>query len=98
MGYCIEYNPEQRKKYPVKARHRSHRNLKIATIMLCGIILGLIGMKNTATLKEWLLPGDAQVTEAAFSAMVENIRSGEPFGDAVNAFCLEIMEHAKIKP
>lgn len=96
MGYRIEYDPALNRKYPVKVRSGKGKMLLLSAVMLTGFVLGLIGIKNSAALKNWLLPGDPQVTEAAFSSMIADIRAGEQVGDAITAFCLEIMKNAKI--
>lgn len=96
MGYRIEYNPELNSKYPRKVHTGKGKILLLSAAMLSGIILGFIGINNSTALKNWLLPGNPQVTEAAFSAMIADIRAGEQVGDAITAFCLEIMENAKM--
>lgn len=97
MGYRIQYDPEQNKKYPSKVRAIKQKYLLLTAVMIAGFVLGVLGIKNSNALKRMLLPGDPQVTESAFNAMVTDIRAGESVGDAVTAFCLEIMKHGKIK-
>lgn len=43
----------------------------------------------------WLLPGDPAVTEAALREMIEDLSQGEAFGEAVTAFCKEIIVGAR---
>ena len=42
----------------------------------------------------WLLPGDPAVTEAALTEMIDRLRQGEAFGEAVTVFCKEIIAGA----
>lgn len=96
MGYRIQYNPEENKKYPSKLTSDVRQRWLIGIAIAVMLTLGLAGLNKGQTLKTWLLPGDPEVTEAALSSMVENIRSGESVEDAVTAFCLEIMENAQM--
>ena len=47
-------------------------------------------------LMEILLPGDPEVTWNALETMATQLRSGEAIGDAVMAFCREIVAGAKL--
>lgn len=96
MGYRIQYNPEQNKKYPIRLASAVRQRWLVGTAIIAVLLLGLAGLNDGKALKAWLLPGDPQVTEAALATMVEDIRAGEALGDAVTAFCLEIMENAQI--
>lgn len=98
MGYLIRYNPEQNKRYPIKLRKRSSPKRIAVITMICLILLGLMRMIRSDSLKAWLMPGDGQITETAFNLMITDIKEGKGFGDAVTTFCLEILEHAKDKP
>ena len=42
-------------------------------------------------LRDLMLPGDEEITAAALEGMVEDLRAGEPLGEAVEAFCKEII-------
>lgn len=97
MAYRIQYNPEQNKKYPIMLASAVRKRWLVGAAITAVLLLGLAVQNEGEFLKSWLLPGDPEVTEAAFSAMVEDIRAGESLGDAVTAFCLEIMDHAQIK-
>lgn len=95
MGYVIQYNPENNKKFPVKALGKRRRKW-LTALILTAIILGMMRTELGSWIKMWLLPGDAVQTEASLSAFVENIRAGEPLSDAVTTFCREIIDHAQI--
>lgn len=97
MGYRIQYGPAQNKKYPLKVRAIKKKHLLLTAVMIAGFALSGLGMKYSNVVKNWLLPGNPLVTEAAFNDMVADIRAGESVGDAVTAFCLEIMKNGNIK-
>ena len=66
--------------------------------MICSVLIAavlLVGLQN-GTIKKMILPGDSEVTAAAFGALINDLCSGEGFREAVTAFCIEVMEHAKI--
>lgn len=91
MSYRIEYNPEKNKMYPIAAK----RNTKWLSIALCIMValFVLLKLDKNQTIKSLLLPGDPEITSSAFSSMVEDIRDGARLGDAVTAFCLEIINN-----
>lgn len=91
MSYRIEYNPEKNQIYPISAK----RKTKWLMIALAAIVALFVIQKvdKTKEIKSLLIPGDPEVTAAAFSTMLENIREGEGVGDAVTAFCLEIISN-----
>lgn len=97
MGYRIQYNPEHKKKYPIKLAFEVRRRWLVGIAIAIVLFMGIAGINKGEVLKSWLLPGDPKATEAALFTMIEDIRAGESLGNAVTAFCLEIMDHARIR-
>lgn len=97
MGYRIQYNPEENKRYPTKLIAAVRQHWQRGIVIIVVLALGLAGLYNGQIIKTWLLPGDPEVTESAVASMVETIRAGEPVRDAVTAFCLEIMKNAQME-
>lgn len=92
MGYRISYNPELKEKYPpVQKRGRKGWTVFFLAIMLVLLLFQDVRLK----VKEWLLPGDAAVTEAALTDMIQDVRSDTPLKEAFTVFCLEILEGAQ---
>lgn len=90
MGYRIMYSPEDDHKYP--ACRPGRKNKWVLPTLLAAVIfvtMATPSMRNW--LERWLIPGDPQVTKGAFSMMIDEIRSGEPLGEAVSTFCREIL-------
>lgn len=87
MGYRIVYGEKAVENPQPKSRLR---------IMTAGFALALVVLvrlfwpAGTAALQEVLLPGE----HAAFVQLREDIRAGEPIGDAVTVFCRSIVEEA----
>lgn len=91
MSYRIEYNTMEVKQE--KQRKQKGKQWILGLICMAGIMTGMYVCGMEDSIKEILLPGDAKVTEAAFSDMVEDIRQGESAVTAFAGFCQEIIDH-----
>ena len=61
----------------------------ITMLILCtALIWGREG-----TIREFIIPGNPGITEAAFINLVTDLREGEKFGDAITTFCREIIDN-----
>lgn len=86
MGYKIRYGLR------IPAEKKRGRWQYVAAIVLAVVIALLcVDIWNG---RQWLLPGDPQVTAQALDTMVDSIREGEPLGEAITCFCREIIENA----
>lgn len=65
-------------------------------ISICAAMILLSATGGISKIKEWILPGNAQVTEAALDNLVADLKEGEKLEDAITAFCQEILDHANI--
>ena len=96
MGYRIVYGPDR--------MDRQNGSTKRLGTMIAGSLLAFLALTaqfwpaGRAKLEEVLLPGDPAVTKQAFSVMTEQLRAGEAIGDAVAAFCQEVMDGAEAVP
>ena len=86
MGYRIAYSTETSHKFPARTNRKKPMLWALTGALLVGLLAG--GWKL-------LLPGDPETTHAALTHLVEDIRAGESMGQAVTAFCQEIVENAK---
>lgn len=88
MGYKISYPAVGKRRYPL------HKPMPVWALpaALSGIGFLAITIYNGGL--NWLLPGDPAVTEAALTEMIDRLSNGEAFGDAVTAFCKEIVAGA----
>lgn len=93
MGYQIRYDSVG--KLPQK-RRRSRTGwlagFLVIALLACAITVKTVGLK---WVQEVLLPGDPAVTAAALEQMAEDLRAGDSLGEAITAFCEEIMKHAE---
>lgn len=88
MAYVIRYQKNGKKKYP-------RRNLRLGdqipiVFCLCAI-LTVVAISVAYGSLYWLVPGDPDVTVPAFCEFMDAISQGDPFGDAVSAFCREVI-------
>ena len=97
MGYSIQYDRGKSWKYPMRPSKnvKTHRIIPIVLVLV--FLAGFISMGGLDVLKDWILPGDADVTEAALSGLINDIRAGESVKDAVTVFCLGILENAQVQ-
>ena len=96
MGYTIQYGQTLLKEEIKEPCSKLNNKLiPILLITSCTIAAFLIYAKADF-LRDIILPGNADVTEAALGHLAENLRSGETFGSAITAFCREIIINANI--
>lgn len=91
MSYSIKYNPEKNKMYPLSVK-RKPKWLMAALVAVVALFV-LQRIDKNQVIKSFLIPGNPEITAAAFSSMVDDIREGETVGKAVTAFCLEIIDN-----
>ena len=92
MGYRIEYDGSSGK-YEVKKE--KPLGLAAMTLLCFGVFLLLTGLfwpEGREVLGEYLIPGDNQVTLHAARNMGNDLRSGAQLGDALEAFCREVIQ------
>lgn len=88
MGYRIVYGEDPFKELPVR---KSRLRLMTAGFALAFVVLVRCCWPQGADLlRQALIPRES----AAFQQLTEEIRAGEPVGDAVTAFCRSIVEEA----
>ena len=88
MAYKMEYGMKAPVVYStvhVQKKQRSKPKLWI-------IISVCIALITVCAATDILIPGDAAVTKAAMSNMVNNIREGEQVVDAFAAFCQTVLQ------
>ena len=95
MSYKIRYKPAVKMEKKIGLVLRNHR-VKFAVAAGSILLLIFVVYNCGDTLREFLIPGDTDVTEAAFSELGNNLRDGVSVKDALTVFCLEIIENANI--
>lgn len=93
MSYRVDYNPEMKNRYP--SMFRIKMNLPMKPILISVAAIGVCSGILFSGVLRFLIPGDATVTTAAFSGMMDDIGSGESVRQAFLTFCKEIIINAK---
>lgn len=94
MAYKIQYDPEMNAKYPSAGTQRWKNGRKFLIIIFL-LFIAFTAVYFKDTLLPILIPGDAVVTASAFEGLVSDMREGAPVGEAITAFCREIISHAE---
>ena len=92
MGYQINYGPVKTKN-SIRKKDKTVRVLLLA-ICIIALVIGLQVSGAGNLLWKWMLPGDPEVTGAALDTMVQGLKEGSSVGDAITAFCREIIDNA----
>ena len=93
MSYKIQYTPETAYRYP----QNKAKKFKWGDIAVLFCILAALTWFRVNGIPEFLIPGDPDVTKAAASGFVAQIRSGEPLREAATVFCKEILLGAGVE-
>lgn len=95
MSYKISYGETDRR---TAKRQKTHflRPAMAVLIIATAIALRLFYPEETKKLTETLFPLTSASSQKALEVFSQNIKAGESFGDAVTAFCLEIIDEADI--
>ena len=86
MGYVIEY-PEN----SWKNRKRDRHWVPVCTVLCTLALVGLIWKDSRYYIQRLLFPGDAAAALAELERLAENLQSGTPLGQALEAFCAGVV-------
>ena len=89
MGYEIHYSQKRNKMLCM-------RRGKVKIWVLVVVLVTAYLLYNRGDAKEFLIPGRAEITEAAFNELSDNLRTGVPIKEAFAEFYLYIHSHEAI--
>ena len=93
LGYYVQYGKTTIKSKSCRPLKKFKLNYMILVVVLT---LGVLCFKGrNGILFRALFPGNPDVTFSALKDLTENIKSGEPLGNSVTAFCREIIDDAQ---
>ena len=94
MGYRIEYDGIGIQKRRGEIKWRGW----ITLVCVLLLVVGAITVKTVGLqwVQEVLLPGDPDVTAAALEGLVDDLRQGDALGQAIRAFCEEIIANGQL--
>lgn len=94
MGYKIQYDHiGNTKKVITDCKRKVLSVLRVMLGMFVILSLGLLIHYRDMVL-EFLLPGNYVTTTSALKGLISDLRSGNSVGDAITAFCKEILTDA----
>ena len=94
MGYKIEYGCHGRSRF-CKPIRKPIPKWCVAAGCVCLVVASIAFGWQSEQVRDLLIPGDPEVTAAAFALFIEELRSGEGFREAVTAFCTEVLKNAQ---
>lgn len=92
MSYRVDYSPEMKNRYPTYIKIKRKFPVRPLLYLIVAIV-ACYGIFSSGLLQV-LIPGDAAVTTAAFSTMVDEIEAGKSVRQAIMSFCKEIIVNA----
>lgn len=96
MGYRIDYGQSLTKQIIIDSDKMGQKKHHGKWIALWCILLSVVLLGKCSCL-DFLIPGDKEITKHAFTTMIEDVQEGEDIKDAVTAFCVEILNGAKVR-
>ena len=90
MSYKVQYHPELNGKYPGSSASHKRSGTKIIILSLLAIFVGTLFVKND--ILQYLIPGNPEVTAAAFATLVNEVGEGESVTEAIMHFCNDIIQ------
>ena len=94
MSYKINYGKATSFELAKNKGKRHNNFVRFSCIAMILLICAYILIGNFNRLEDLLIPGDAQITKTAFSALTDDIKSGRNFVDAFAVFCQNIIINA----
>jgi len=93
MGYDVSYGSIPTPKAPKTKKWTSIAALVVVLVL----VISAFSFKGAVLpwVQEWLIPGDPEVTAMALRTMVDDLRQGVDFADALAAFCGEIIANGQ---
>lgn len=96
VSYRIVYGPMPKGEYQAKKRNTLRiRFLTALFLLLFAFLVKYTWTEGTKTLQSLMIPGDGCVTQAAFEELTTNLMDGQPIGEAVTAFCRQVIDGAE---
>ena len=93
MAYRIAYGPSG----TVLKEKRRKRRKWISAVAVFALVIGILRLFWIGDwMRDFLIPGDPDVTVAAWNTMVDKLRDGSGIRLAVAAFCEQVLEGAEI--
>lgn len=90
MGYMIQYNPEDNRRY-LNSTSLAIKRVVTGVLVFAMLMLCIMAARYKDAWLPFLLPGNGHVTQAAFSDLFSDIRDGSYSAESVAAFYKQIL-------
>lgn len=87
MAYQIHYTDRE-----VITKRRFEIKPMLKWIAGCCVVIALTWLLQLERVQNCFIPGDPDVTKAAFSSFTQELKNGEGFYDAAAVFCRQVLE------
>lgn len=94
MAYRIDYGPAVPKKVASGGRQLRWQTMTAAFLLLFVLLVKQTWPEGTDKLRACLIPG-GEGTQLAFQEFVTELHEGESVGEALTAFCRQVIENAE---
>ena len=94
MGYRIDYNSAGAKRKSILFSEKLSKIKGKWLVLPVVLILLLPGIFN-GRIRDFLTPGDPQVTRQSLQELVTDLQEGQPFTEALASFCESVLAHAQ---
>ena len=91
MSYQIQYNKTGMQIDLSEDAVRTKRPVPWKIIALIAAILCVYAL-NVSVIRDFFIPGDKQITKAAFQELDQSLKDGQPFTQAFYEFCREVVQ------
>lgn len=96
MGYRIAYGEQGSVTKELARDSGKFFQYTIGFFLVFCILTATIFPEQWSVAKDLMVPGDPEVTKAAFHEMTRQLKDGEAIGDAVVTFCREVVDGAAL--
>ena len=97
MGFSVQYGPDGsfEREWKRKLQKKRRKGFGIAAIIV--LLSAVLFLQKRQNLDELLIPGNPEVTKAAYMQFSEDLREGDSFREAITTFCQEIFTGATLE-
>ena len=93
MAYRVEYGSGGTKRSEIGEKKRGRGKVWVCFLLFL-LLVRLFWPAGTEVLRKLVLPGASQTAFVQVQTLTEQIRAGEPFGQALESYCRRILAEA----
>lgn len=94
MGYTVHYGPAGNHKKKVKS-FRLAAPIAVFAVILSAFLAARVWPEQTERLRLALFPWERESVRQAFAGFQQDLQEGETMGNAITAFCMELLDETE---